>query len=176
MRLRHTHELSAEERSALLTFLYEAFDGDFADSDFDHALGGVHVFAEDESGIVGHASVVQRQMMVGDTVLRAGYVEAVAVAARMRRRGMGDTLMTHVYGIVVGAYDLGVLGASDDGMPLYLRRGWTPWTGPLGALTPDGLTMTPDDEGAILVLTTGLGADVDSSTRLVCDWRSGDLW
>ncbi len=176
MRLRHTHELSVADRAALFAFLHDGFAGDFSDTDFDHALGGVHVVAEDDSGIVGHASVVQRQLVAGDRVLRTGYVEAVAVSGRMRRRGIGDVLMSRIDDIVRGAYDLGALGASDDGRPLYLRRGWEPWTGPLGALTPGGVIMTPDDDGGVLVLRTPSTPPVDTADRLLCDWRAGDVW
>ncbi|QRY60889.1 GNAT family N-acetyltransferase [Gordonia sp. PDNC005] len=176
MRLCHTHELADDDRSALFSFLDEAFEHDFEASDFDHALGGVHVIAEDADGVVGHAAVVQRQLVAGDDVYRVGYVEAVAVASRMRRRGIGEALMSRIDEIVRSAYDLGALGASDDGMPLYLRRGWEPWTGPLGALTPNGVTMTPDDEGGVLILRTPSTVSIDTSARLLCDWRAGDVW
>jgi len=176
VRLRHTHELTDDDRAALFAFLDEAFAHDFEASDFDHALGGVHVIAEDSDGVVGHASVVQRQLIAGDDVHRVGYVEAVAVAARMRRRGIGDVLMSRIDEIVLAAYDLGALGASDDGRPLYLRRGWEPWTGPLGTLTPDGVVMTPDDDGGVLILRTRSTQHMDTAMRLLCDWRAGDVW
>ncbi|WOC13700.1 Aminoglycoside 2'-N-acetyltransferase [Gordonia sp. MP11Mi] len=160
----------------LRAFLFDAFDGDFTDSDFDHCLGGVHVFADDTVGIVGHASVVQRQLIVGQTVLRAGYVEAVAVASRRRREGIGDAVMARVDDIVVGAYDLGALGASDDGRPLYRRRGWEPWRGPLGVLTPDGVRPTVDDEDSILVLRTPTHRYLDTMQPLICDPRAGSAW
>lgn len=177
MRLRHAHELSEADRDVLRGFLGDAFAGDFDASDFDHCLGGVHVFAEDETGIVGHAAVVQRRLIAGDTVVRTGYVEAVAVAARMRRRGIGDAIMARVDDIVVRAHDLGALGASDDGRPLYLRRGWEPWRGPLGALTVDGIRPSPSDERhSTLVLRTPSYADLDTTQRLICDLRDGSDW
>ncbi|MCF8611292.1 GNAT family N-acetyltransferase [Gordonia sp. HY285] len=175
MRLRHTHQLSAAERDTLRAFLSDAFDGDFADSDFDHCLGGLHVLADDHAGIVGHASVVQRQLIAGATVLRTGYVEAVAVASRRRREGIGDALMVCVEDVIADAYDLGALSASDDGRPLYLRRGWEPWNGPLGVLTLDGVRPTADED-SILVLRTPTHAGVDTTRRLVCDPRAGSAW
>ena len=177
MRLRHSHELSGDDRDALQCFLHQAFAGDFDDSDFDHCLGGVHVFAEDDRGIVGHASVVQRSLIAGDTVLRTGYVEAVAVGQRMRRRGVGDAIMTRVDDIVVRAYALGALSASDDGRPLYLRRGWESWNGALGVLTVDGLQASPDDDQhSALILRTPSSVDLDTAQRLICDWRDGSDW
>ncbi|GAA2378969.1 MULTISPECIES: GNAT family N-acetyltransferase [Gordonia] len=183
MRLRHSHELSAAFRGQLFAFLADAFDGDFGADDFDHALGGVHVIAfGTEDAVVGHASVVQRQLIVqgenvpGGRVLRTGYVEAVAVDAAYRRRGIGDALMHQVDGIVARAYDFGALGASDDGRRLYLRHCWERWSGPLGVLTQSGVQSTPDDEGAVLVLRTPETAEIDTDGRLICEFRRGDVW
>jgi len=180
VRLRHTHELSAEFRGQLRDFLETAFDGDFDADDFDHALGGVHVTVEDATGLLGHAAVVQRRVVVGDfdraTTVRTGYVEAVAVAAHARRRGIGATLMAEVDRIVDAGFDMGLLAASDQGMPLYLRRGWTPWTGRLGVYSPTGTQMTPDDDGCVLARLTAASVDVDLTSRLYCDWRDGAPW
>ncbi|WP_132991592.1 GNAT family N-acetyltransferase [Gordonia zhaorongruii] len=176
MRSCHSHELSGDDREVLRDFLVTAFDGDFGDADFDHAIGGVHVLAGAADRLVGHASVVQRQLILGDEVLRTGYVEAVAVDAAMRRQGIGDALMTHVEGIVRRAYEFGALGASDDGRALYLRHGWEPWEGQLGALAPDGVRPTPDEEGHVFILRTPVRPDVDLSARLLCDWRRGEVW
>ncbi|GAA4678656.1 GNAT family N-acetyltransferase [Gordonia humi] len=169
--------MSEADRASLKTFLSEAFAGDFDDTDFDHCLGGLHVIAEDDRGtIVGHAALVQRHLEVSGAVLRTGYVEAVAVAAHMRRRGIGDTVMERIDAIIRRSYDLGALGASDAGRPLYLRRGWQPWTGPLGVCTAHGVRSTPGDRGSVLVLLTGRSADEDTSGLLVCERRSGDSW
>lgn len=170
------------DRDALLAFLIDAFDGDFDLEDLDHALGGVHVVAEDGSGLIGHAAVVQRRVLIGrasadSQLLRTGYVEAVAVAARARRRGIGDALMTAVDAIIDRGYDIGLLAASEAGRPLYVRHGWTPWTGPLGVLDPaKGPQPTPGQNGGVLARTTPVTADVDLTASLYCDWRLGAVW
>ncbi|MFD9377467.1 hypothetical protein ACFWBH_18315 [Streptomyces sp. NPDC059999] len=41
--LRHTGELGTAEFGEIRALLDDAFDGDFADEDFEHALGGMHV-------------------------------------------------------------------------------------------------------------------------------------
>ncbi|WP_062393252.1 GNAT family N-acetyltransferase [Gordonia phthalatica] len=182
MRLRHTHELSAEFRGQLVGFLSEAFAGDFDADDFDHALGGVHVLAVDASGgLLGHAAVVQRRVVLGDPtphsrVLRAGYVEAVAVAARARRRGIGDSLMRSVDRIVDRSFDVGALAASEAGKPLYLRHDWSFWTGPLGVLSPTGPRLTPDEDGSVLVRVPSTTSPIELSAPLYCDWRPGAVW
>ena len=73
------------------------------------------------------------------------------------------------------AYDLLALGATDEGMRLYVSRGWEPWRGRLSALTPDGVVPTPDEEGYVLVLPGAVALDLDGE-RSTCDWRDGDVW
>jgi aminoglycoside 2'-N-acetyltransferase I len=83
--------------------------------------------------------------------------------------------MTEVERLVTGGYELGALSASEDGRGLYAARGWLPWTGPLAALTPDGVVPTPDE--AVFVLPTPeTPPGLDTAARLVCDWRRGELW
>ena len=77
--------------------------------------------------------------------------------------------------VAARAYDLAALGTTDEGAPFYASRGWQVWRGPTGALTPDGVVATPDEDGAVLVLPTP-GVPLDLDGRLVCDWREGDLW
>ncbi|MEU6891364.1 hypothetical protein ABZ934_06120 [Streptomyces sp. NPDC046557] len=43
-------------------FLDAAFDGDFADEGFEHALGGLHVPVREDGGLLAHGSVVQRRV------------------------------------------------------------------------------------------------------------------
>lgn len=161
-------------------FLVEAFDGDFDFDDFDHALGGVHVTVDDELGLVGHAAVVQRRAVLGDfdraRTVRIGYVEAVAVAAHARRQGIGDALMGVVGQIVDNGFDMGLLAASDQGMPLYLRHDWQVWKGRLGVYSPTGVQMTPDDDGCVMARLTPITATMALTDRLYCDWRDGAPW
>ncbi len=171
----HTSQLDAARLDAARELVLGAFPpGFFTDSDWEHALGGMHALVLDGEEVVGHAAVVQRRLVHAGRALRCGYVEAVAVRADVRRRGHGGTLMTAVGELLHGAYELGALGATDDGARLYERFDWQRWRGPLAALTPAGVVPTPDDEGALLVLTLGVPLDLDGA--LVCDWRDGDVW
>ena len=110
--------------------------------------------------LVGHASVVPRRMWLDGRELRCGYVEAVAVRASHRRRGVGGALMAAIEEVIAREYDLGALSATDAGAALYEARGWRRWEGPL---LPE-----PD-----FVYVFG---DVDLTAELRCDWRPGDLW
>ncbi|OBC10079.1 MULTISPECIES: GNAT family N-acetyltransferase [unclassified Gordonia (in: high G+C Gram-positive bacteria)] len=175
VRLCHTAHLEPGRMPQLMRLLDAAFDGDFDDTDLDHALGGMHALIVDESDeLIGHAAVVARSVLVDDQPRRCGYVEAVAVSPTHQREGLGGALMAAIEEVIDNAYDLGALGASDAGMRLYESRGWIPWVGTLGVLSPDGWAPTPDDEGAVLVRNIG-GLD-SAVARLSCDWRAGDVW
>ncbi len=169
----HTAELGAGERAALRALLDASF-AEFTADDWDHALGGLHAIARAGGEIIGHAAVVQRQLLHGDRILRTGYVEGVAVRADHRRRGHGDALMAAVERVIRAAYDLGALAASDEGAALYGSRGWLRWTGPIARLTPTGPVPTPDDDGTVHVLTGAV--PLDPGLPLIGDPRPGDPW
>ena len=173
VRVAHTAELGPEELGAARRLLWEAFD-DMEEDDWDHLLGGMHALAYADGDLVGHASLVLRRMLHRGRALRAGYVEGVAVRESHRRRGVGGALMEPLERMVRAAYDLGALGASDDGVPFYAARGWELWPGPLSALTPDGVRPTPDEQGGVFVMRAA--ADLDPTAELTADWRDGDVW
>jgi aminoglycoside 2'-N-acetyltransferase I len=112
------------------------------DDDWDHALGGMHALAWDRVRLVAHGSVVLRRILHGGYALRTGYAEAVAVRADSRRRGYGRAIMAALERVVRGGYELGALGASESGAPLYASRGWRRWQGRTWALTSSGVVRT----------------------------------
>ena len=176
LRRAHTAELSAADLAEIRVFLDEAFEGDFADADWEHALGGVHVLADDDGELVGHASVVQRRLAHHGLGIRTGYVEAVAVRADRRGHGLGSALMEEAEDVVRRAYDLGALSTEERARGLYVRRGWQPWAGETWVLAPDGPRRTPDEDDGVLVLQTPTSPELDLAGRLGCDWRPGDVW
>ena len=172
--LLHTAHVPRRTLAAARTLLDDAFHGDFDDADWDHALGGLHALARDDGDLVGHGAVIQRRLLHRGRALRTGYVEAVAVAPAHRRSGIASAVMARLEDVVRGAYDLGALGATDDGAALYTARGWQCWRGPTSVLGPSGTVRTPDDDGAVLVLPGAVPLDLDGT--LTCDWRDGDVW
>jgi aminoglycoside 2'-N-acetyltransferase I len=174
LRTAHTSDLDAATLRAVREMLDAAFEGELDDDDWEHALGGMHALVCEGDAIIGHASVVQRRIVHGGRALRAGYVEAVGVSAAHRRQGHGAAVMGAVERVIRGAYDLGALGATDDGAALYSSRGWRKWEGPSSALTPDGIVRTTEEDGFIYVLPVAL--ELDFSGDLICDWRDGDVW
>jgi aminoglycoside 2'-N-acetyltransferase I len=174
LRTAHTADLDAETLRAAYALLQDAFAGELDEQDWEHGLGGIHALAYEDGKLVGHASVVQRRLLHGGRALRAGYVEAVGVRSAHRRRGHGAAMMNELERVIRGAYDLGALGATDDGAALYTARGWRKWEGPTSTLTPKGIVRTPEEDGFIYVLPGS--APLDLSGELTCDWRDGDVW
>ena len=174
LRVAHTAELEPALLGEVWEMLVEVFEGDIEDSDWEHALGGIHALAYEDGELVGHASVVQRRLIHSGKALRTGYVEAVGVRRHARRRGHAGALMDAIERVIRGAYDIGALGASDMALPFYRARGWLPWEGETYALTPDGTQRTPDDDDSLHVLP--VTATLDRTAAITCDWRDGATW
>jgi aminoglycoside 2'-N-acetyltransferase I len=174
VRTAHTADVDPATLAAARALLEQAFEGEFSNDDWEHALGGVHALAWEDGELIGHASVVQRRLLHRGRALRAGYVEGVGVRPDRQRRGHAASLMDELERVVRGAYDLGALSSSAAGAALYRTRGWVPWQGPTSALTPTGTVRTEDDDGSIYVLQ--VAEPMDLAAELVCDWRDGDLW
>ena len=121
-----------------------------------------------------HASVVERELHVGDRALRTGYVEAVATAPDRQGQGFGSIVMTDATAYIRETFELGALGTGRHAF--YERLGWRTWRGPAFVRTPDGARRTPDEEGFILVLETVMSPPLDLDSPISCDWRPGDVW
>lgn len=176
-RLVHTADLDTETREDARRMVIEAFaDGevDFSDADWGHALGGMHALICHHGALIAHAAVVQRTLLYGETALRCGYVEGVAVREDWRGQGLATALMDAVEQVIRGAYQLGALSSTELGRPMYSARGWLPWRGPSSVLAPTGTIRTPDDDGSLFVLPVVV--TLDTSAEITCDWREGDVW
>ncbi|MFI9117982.1 GNAT family N-acetyltransferase [Streptomyces bikiniensis] len=170
-----THELGAVRLRSVREMLDTAFEGDFGDEDWDHALGGVHAWIEDGEGVAAHGAVVMRRLLHAGRSHRVGYVEGVAVRAGLRRRGLGGAVMAELERVIDGAYAFGALSASDEGAALYRARGWRVWEGRVEAFTPGGIVRLPEEEGGVLLRAAGGRVLPDPAAPLVFDWRDGDV-
>ena len=170
----HTADLDPATLDAVRALMEDVFAGELTEHDVEHALGGVHALVWEGDALVAHGAAVQRRLLHRGRALRAGYVEAVAVAREHRGHGHGAAAMAELERVIRGAYDLGALGSSDEALGFYAHRGWRCWRGPTSALTPDGIVRTPDEDGGIHVLELEVALDLDG--ELTCDWRDGDVW
>jgi aminoglycoside 2'-N-acetyltransferase I len=146
----------------------------FTDDDWEHGLGGVHFLLEEGRTIVGHASVVERELHLAGHPVRTGYVEAVATLPERQGEGLGSFLIADVGDYIRAEFELGALGTGRHSF--YQRLGWLTWTGPSSVRTVDGPRRTPDEDGYILVLPTPESPPLDLTTAISCDWRPGDVW
>jgi aminoglycoside 2'-N-acetyltransferase I len=172
-----THELAPGEIGALRQMMdaaWERQDGAFADSDWEHALGGVHVLVEDAGEILSHGSVVERTLEIDGAPVRTGYVEAVATWPRHQGRGHASLVMQEIGEIVRADYPLGALSTPVPGF--YERLGWERWLGPTGVRTQTGTEPTPDGDGGIMILRTPTSPPLDVTATISCEWRDGDVW
>jgi aminoglycoside 2'-N-acetyltransferase I len=173
-----TDQLSAEDVASIRALLFAAFKGDehggFSADDWQHSIGGVHFVVEEDGRVVGHASVVERDIHVGGRPFRTGYVEAVATDPARQRRGIGTVLMLSVNEHIATNYVLGALGTGSQ--PFYERIGWVIWRGPSYVRTEAGEIPTPDEDGYIMVLRTQRTPDLDLDASISCEWRPGDVW
>jgi aminoglycoside 2'-N-acetyltransferase I len=173
VRVERTADLSREELDAIRAMLSAAFEGDFAEEDWHHALGGWHVIALD--GVpVGHAAVVERAIEVDGRPVRAGYVEGVATAPVRRGEGVGSTVMQRVADELRAHFDIGILSTSVDAF--YEPLGWEHWRGPTFVRHGPEAVRTADDDDGIMVLRFGPTADLDLGLPISCEARSGDDW
>ncbi|HEY0815386.1 MAG TPA: GNAT family N-acetyltransferase [Pseudonocardia sp.] len=172
--IRHTAELDDAVLAAVKKLCQAVFDGRFAESDWEHALGGMHALRWEGDRLIAHAALVARRLLHGGRSLRTGYVEAVAVAPDRHRQGHGTAVMTALHPYLQRGYGMGALRASDAGAALYSGLGWARWTGRTAVLAPDGVTATPEHDGGIFVRPQA--TRLDPAELLICDWRDGDVW
>ena len=156
------------------TLLDTAFEGDFTDEDWDHAIGGVHVWLIGSRGLISHGSLVERTLVCSGKTLHVGYVEAVATAASHRRKGHGARVMKHIGELIRERYPLGALSTGTHA--LYKTLGWECWRGPTFVDSLSGPERTPGDDGDVLILRTPRSPRLDLDGEIVCDWRLGDVW
>lgn len=175
-----TTELPPALRMELRSFLDRAYDGEFTDDDWEHALGGHHVWRRDADGLVAHGSVVPRTLWTGGRRWQVGYVEAVATREDLRRRGEGAAVMRALAQLLRDRDQLGVLSSAAE--EFYLGLGWErwrgpTWTAPLAALEDRGQwTRTEEDDGGIMILRAATTLALDLDGPLVCGFRGGDVW
>ncbi len=134
-----TAELGQERQAAVRSLLEVAFDGDFSDEDWDHALGGWHVLVSDDGGaLVAHAAVVPRRLLVADRPFRSGYVEAVGTSPTLQGTGVGSLAMQGIGELLPRHFELGALATGR--WSFYERLGWERWRGPTFARDGDEVT------------------------------------
>jgi aminoglycoside 2'-N-acetyltransferase I len=176
IRIVRSGELTTPEWTTLTELCVAAFNEDW-DGYWESIGPGVHVIAEEAGrGVVAHAAIVDRPLYPGEGTLRAGYVEAVAVAPDRQRRGLGTQVMEVIDTMIEEGYELGGLGTGSQAF--YQRLGWETWQGPTWIRERDGrLERSPNEDGGIMIRRTpATPPDLDLSLPIAVDWRPGEVW
>ena len=167
-----TDDLPSADVAAIRRLLDLAFDGRFADTDWEHACGGRHVVVRDRGAVVAHGSVVPRRLWIGGDEHDVGYVEAVATTPQAQGRGFATLVMRAVADTLDDDGRIGVL--STGAWEFYERLGWQRWHGPTSVRRTTGAVVrTPDEDDGIMVLPT---TPVDRTSTITCAERVGDDW
>jgi aminoglycoside 2'-N-acetyltransferase I len=167
-------EIDGDVLEQIRRLVFEAYDGDFGEEDWEHTLGGWRVVVFDSAAPVSHAAVIPRLLDVAQRTFRTGYVEGVATAAERRREGLGALAMRAATSLVQTRFELGALSTGSHGF--YQRFGWEQWTGPSFTREVGILRRTADDDDGLMVLRFGPSAGIDLTAPIVCESRSGDDW
>jgi aminoglycoside 2'-N-acetyltransferase I len=176
-RVVRSEELTPAEWAELTDLCVAAFNEPW--DDYWESIGpGVHVITQDPDGrIVAHAAIVERLLYPGDSVLRTGYVEAVAVLPDRQRTGFGTLVMEEIDRMIDERYQLGALGTGSQ--PFYARLGWVMWQGPTWIRHPDDRReRSAAEDGNIMVrLTPTTPPGLDVTLPIAVDWRPGtEVW
>ena len=169
-----TDALSPSLLGDLRTLFDAAFDGNFSDHDWHHAVGGVHVWVTGLHGLISHGALVERTLACSGETLCVGYVEAVATTASSRRQGHGARVMRRIGALIREGYPLASLSTRTHAF--YETLGWERWRGPTFVDGPSGRARTPADDGDVMILRTPRSPRLDLDGDIVCDWRVGDVW
>jgi len=159
---------------ALCERAWAAKGGDFDDEDWESCLGGTHVLVAGHDGFAAHAAVIERTLELDGAPRRTGFVEAVATLPERQGAGLASDAMRAVNELVDAGFELGALNT--DIPAFYERLGWVLWPGRTGVREPDGVRLTPEEDGNVLVRLPGRSLAAGRDSLLVCDWRPGDPW
>lgn len=166
--------LSEPLRRSVRALMDAAFEGDFSDDDWAHALGGWHALILEDGEVVAHAAVVARTLTIGARGVRAGYVEAVAVAPARQRTGLGSRVMRALDDVLRREFEAGVLSTGE--WPFYEALGWERWQGPSFVRRRGGVERTADDDDGLMVKDGWTGDPLDRTAPITCEDRAGDAW
>lgn len=172
MTLSALRELPPGLTAAVRALLLEAFKDTFSEEDWQHCLGGWHVLLHDAGVLVAHGAVVPRELHVGGSPLRAGYVEGVAAVPR--GRGFGTSVMAGASAIVRREFDVGALSTGAHGF--YEQLGWERWQGPTFVRDGADVVRTPDEDDGVMVLRFGESSALSLTQPISCETRAGDAW
>jgi aminoglycoside 2'-N-acetyltransferase I len=153
VRVRPRDDYTRPELADLMHWLEDAYeDGPWRPEHWDEIGPGPHIVAERSNGeLLAHACIAWVPVRVGETILRAGYLEDVATRKDLRGRGYGTAVVAAASPIIEADADIGFLATGSQ--PFYEQLGWLRWRGPSSVREADGsITPTPEEDGNIMAM------------------------
>ena len=166
-------DLSPGTTASLRKLLDLAFEGDFSEEDWEHALGGVHFIGFLGETIIAHGAIVPRSMAINGERVTVGYVEAIAVLPMHWHKGYGTLLMEQITQFCLLNYELSML--STDEQTFYLQLGWHQFLGE-SFVNNANIEERSEEEDAGLMFLNSKEFEGREIQRVVCDSRVGDSW
>src|SRR4029079_18288511 len=150
VRVRQRGEYTRAELGVLLRWLEDAYeDGPWRAGHWDEIGPGHHIVPEVADGeLLARACIAWVPVRVGETDLRAGYLEDVATRTDVRGRGHGTAVVQAARSLIEAAAEIGFLATGSQ--HFYERLGWVRWRGRSSVTEHDGsATPSPQADGAL---------------------------
>lgn len=168
-----THKLDEAIRLAVVQLCTEAHQVDFGPLFTFLPPEGLHFLGYLDERLVTHAVTTTRWLQPENLpLLKTAYVDAVATLPAYQGRGFSSTLMRHLAVISGAEYEIACL--ETDQVSFYERLGWELWRGPLAGRGEEGLILTPDQEG-IMILRLPRTPALDLESLLTIEVQ-GRIW
>ncbi len=149
IRLRHTRQLDAVMRAAIVELCTAAYQTDFSRFFFHLPTDGLHFIAYRDDQIVSHAVVTTRWVQPERLpVLRAACVDAVATLPVYQRRGYGSAVMRELSAHLT-EYDIAYL--TTDQAAFFEHLGWERWRGPRAGRSGGELVPTLSQQDIMIL-------------------------
>lgn len=173
--VRRTEDLDLATRRTIIDVCNAAHETDAFERLFDHFIpsGGRHFLGRLDGRLVSHAVVTTRgaQSPPGP-VLRTAFVDAVATLPAFQRRGSATAVMRRL-GSEIDDHEIGCL--QTDLIGFYERMSWEHWRGPLAGRDENGLTLTPEQRG-VMVLRLPSTPQLDLDSMLTIERQPDRIW
>ena len=170
----HSEKVTEKFLTELKWLFGKSFGSRFSEDDWHHALGGTHIFIRDSGLLVAHAAVVPRLIYIGESQLRAGYVEGVATLPNRQHQGLGTMVMVETNSITAEQFEIGTLSSSSK--QFYRNFGWEDWLGPSFVIREGEWVRSEIEDDGIMILRGKLSPILNLDSRIACEERPGDAW
>lgn len=175
LQIHQTCDIDAAARAEIIRICEAAHQ-----SDFQHLFeylppDGLHVIAYSGEQIVAHAVRTTRWAQPeGLPILKTAYIDAVTTAEAVQGQGIGSQVMNRI-AEEIAREDYQLCALETDRAGFYTRLGWEVWQGPLGGRAKEGLVLTPNFQGHVLILRTPHSPSFDLSGLLTIE-DQGRFW